>query len=107
MTLWYSHQLKWLSLQVSADAQDDINNLTMAARTVFNKNKMQPPLCLDPTFQSASSLWNNDLIGREEEYHNASQVLLLLPSSLSAALCCFCWRLMDCSGDCFHCLMLI
>ncbi|KAL3162410.1 hypothetical protein ABBQ32_010081 [Trebouxia sp. C0010 RCD-2024] len=55
------------------DAQDDINNLTTAARTFFSNSEMWPPLGHDPTFQPASSLWNYALIAREEEYYNTSQ----------------------------------
>lgn len=48
---------------------------------------MQPPLGHDPTFQPASRLWDYDLIAREGEYYNTSQVCVLASAlRMSAAL---------------------
>ncbi len=59
---------------LAADAEIEISNLTTAARELFSTHVTLPPLGHDPTFQPASRLWEYDLIAREGEYYNTSQV---------------------------------
>lgn len=59
---------------MAADAKDEISNLTTAAKQVFSTHETLPPLGHDPTFQPASRLWDYDLVAREGEYYNTSQV---------------------------------
>lgn len=82
---------RWLILHMSADAQNDIRNLTNTARTFFTRSEMRPPLGHDPTFQPASRLWDYDLIAREGEYYNTSQVYTCV--SMSLPLCSATWTL--------------
>lgn len=51
-------------------------------RTFFSTGGMRPPLGHDPTFQPASGLWDYDLIAREGEYYNTSQVCTCVCMSL-------------------------
>jgi len=62
---------------VAADAKNEISNLTTAAKQFFSTHETLPPLGHDPTFQPASKLWDYDLIAREGEYYNTSQVLVV------------------------------
>lgn len=58
-----------------ADAEQYFDDLKSRARNYFQSgNQSLSPLGHDPTFQPASRLWNYDLIAREGEYYNESQV---------------------------------
>ena len=59
---------------LTADARRDLSDLSTAAKGFLYGNETLPPLGYDPTFQPASRLWNYDLIARQGEYYNESQV---------------------------------
>lgn len=58
----------------AADLENDVSNFTAYAASYFQAHKTYAPLGHDPTFKTTSSLWDYELIGRQGEYYNTSQV---------------------------------
>ena len=59
---------------MSENAEQNFNSLTSAVRCLLDGQKTVPPLGHDPTFQPASQLWRYDMIAREGEYYNTTEV---------------------------------
>ena len=63
-----------LAAAASENAKQNFNSLTCAVQSLLDGHKTVPPLGHDPTFQSASKLWRYDMVAREGEYYNTSEV---------------------------------
>ena len=89
-TQWGQRQTDFLMVLLIADAQRDLSDLSAAAKSFLHGNESLPPLGHDPTFQPASRLWNYDLIARQGEYYNESQVCAPTTHQLytPCAVCC-------------------